>query len=106
MLIGQPDFRETLKRRMHEPLNQRIGLRYHMVGMSAEETRAYVLHHMKTAGRSDPLFEEQAFEIIHQLSLGLPRRVNNLAIDAMAVAMMKKKNQVSADAVIQASGGI
>ena len=32
VLIGQPDLRDRLKRRMHEPLNQRITLRYHYGG--------------------------------------------------------------------------
>jgi type II secretory pathway predicted ATPase ExeA len=72
VLIGQPDLREKLKRRMHEPLNQRITLRYHMAGLSLEEARSYILHHLKIAGRTDPLFDEQAIEVIHQLSLVLP----------------------------------
>jgi general secretion pathway protein A len=106
VLIGQPDLREKLKRRMHEPLNQRITLRYHMAGLSLEEARSYILHHLKIAGRNDPLFDEQAIEVIHQLSLGLPRRVNNLARAALTVAMTKKLLQVDSDSVVQASGGI
>ena len=106
VLIGQPDLREKLKRRMHEPLNQRITLRYHMAGLSLEEARGYVLHHLKIAGRTDPLFDEQAIEVIHQLSLGLPRRVNNLARAALTVAMTRKLAQVDSDSVVQASGGI
>jgi len=106
VLIGQPDLRDKLKRRMHEPLNQRITLRYHMAGLSLEELRTYIHHHLKIAGRTDPLFEEPAFEVIHQLSLGLPRKANNLARAAMMVAMTKKKTQIDADLVIQASGGI
>jgi general secretion pathway protein A len=106
VLIGQADLRDKLKRRMHEPLNQRITLRYHMVGLSLEETRSYVQHHLKIAGRSDPLFEESAIEVIHQLGLGLPRKVNNLATAAMTIAMIKKKTQIDSDLVIQASAGI
>jgi len=106
VLIGQPDLREKLKRRMHEPLSQRITLRYHMAGMSLEETRSYCLHHLKIAGRADPVFEEPAIEVIHQLSLGLPRKVNNLAVQAMTVAMTKKKPTIDSEIVIQASGGI
>lgn len=106
ILIGQPDLREKLKRRMHEPLSQRITLRYHMTGLSLEEARSYLLHHLKIAGRSDPLFEDNAFEVLHQLSLGLPRKLNNLATAAMTTAMAKKKTLVDADLVVQASGGI
>jgi type II secretory pathway predicted ATPase ExeA len=105
-LIGQPDLRDKLKRRMHEPLNQRITLRYHMAGLSLEETRSYINHHLKVAGRTDPLFEEPAVEVIHQLSLGLPRKINNLARASMMVAVTKKKLQIESDLVIQASGGI
>ena len=106
VLIGQPDLREKLKRRMHEPLNQRITLRYHMVGLSPEETRSYLLHHLKVAGRTEPLFDEPSMEVIQQLSLGLPRRINNLARAAMTVAMTQKKAHVDSDCVIQASAGI
>lgn len=106
ILIGQPDLRDKLKRRMHEPLNQRITLRYHMAGLSADECRAYVQHHLKISGRTDPLFDEPSMEVINQLSLGLPRRINNLARAAMMVAMTQKKTQIDSDCVIQASAGI
>jgi type II secretory pathway predicted ATPase ExeA len=106
ILIGQPDLREKLKRRMHEPLNQRITLRYHMAGLSLEETRPYLAHHLKIAGRPDPIFEDPAIEVLHQLGLGLPRKINNLATAALMIAMAKKKAQVDADLVVQASAGI
>lgn len=106
VLIGQPDLRDKLKRRMHEPLNQRISLRYHMAGLSGDETRAYLQHHLKIAGRSDPLFDEPSIDVLSQLSLGLPRKINNLAHASMMVAMAQKKTQVDSDCVIQASAGI
>lgn len=106
ILLGQPDLRETLKRRLHEPLNQRITLRYHMAGLNPEETRSFILHGLKIAGRADPLFEENAFEIIHQLALGLPRKIGNLCVAAMTTAMVKKLQIVDADTVLQASGGL
>jgi type II secretory pathway predicted ATPase ExeA len=105
-LIGQPDLRDKLKRRMHEPLNQRITLRYHMAGLSPEETRTYLHHHLKISGRTDPLFEEASIDVINQLSMGLPRKINNLARASMMVAMNQKKTQIDSDCVIQASAGI
>lgn len=105
VLIGQPELREKLKRRIHEPLSQRISLRYHMAGLSLEETRQYVLHHIKLSGRTDPVFDEPAFELIHQLAQGLPRKVNSLCVAALTVAMLKKAQVVSADHCLQASAG-
>lgn len=107
VLIGQPDLRDRLKRRMHEPLNQRITLRYHMAGLTSdEEARDYVLHHLKVAGRSDPLFEESAYQLLRQLGQGLPRKVGNLACAAMTLAMVKRTQSVNADLVVQAASGI
>jgi general secretion pathway protein A len=107
VLIGQPDLRDRLKRRMHEPLNQRITLRYHMAGLTSdEEARDYVLHHLKVAGRSDPLFEEPAYAILRQLGQGLPRKIGNLATASMTLAMVKRAQNVNADFVVQAASGI
>ncbi len=107
VLIGQPDLRETLKRRIHEPLNQRITLKYHMSGiLDVEETRQYILHHLKLAGRSDPILQEQSFELIHRLALGLPRKIGNLVKDAMMLAMVKREQSISADMVLKAADGL
>lgn len=107
VMIGQPDLRDKLKRRMHEPLNQRIGLRYHMAGITDdEEAKSYVIHHLKLAGRIDPLFEDQAFLVLKQLGQGLPRKIGNLATEAMTLAMVKRQQIITADHVIQASAGI
>lgn len=107
VLIGQPDLREKLRRRMHEPLNQRITLRYHMAGiLDDEEARSYCLHHLKLAGRADPLFEEQAFGLLKQLGQGLPRKMGNLAVAAMMLAMAKKSTLVTSDHVIKGADGI
>lgn len=107
VLIGQPDLRDKLKRRMHEPLNQRITLRYHMAGITTdEEARDYVLHHLKLAGRPDPLFEEQAYGMLRQLGQGLPRKIGNIALSAMTLAMVKKCHSISADLIVKASDGI
>ena len=71
-----------------------------------EEARQYVLHHLKLAGRTDPLFEEQAFLMLRQLSLGLPRKIGSLAEAAMTLAMTKQLQSISADLVAKASDGI
>lgn len=106
VMIGQPELREKLKRQMHEPLRQRITLNYHMAGLTLEECRNYALHQLRIAGRSDPLLEDNSFEPIHQLSQGLPRKINNLCLAAMTVAMSKKSNTVTADHVVQAGAGL
>lgn len=107
VLIGQPDLRETLKRRIHEPLNQRITLRYHMAGFQTdEEASAYVRHHLKIAGRTEPLFEDPAISLLRQLGQGLPRKIGNLAHAAMTLAMVHRTQSINSDLIVQASQGI
>ena len=57
-----------------------------MTGMSDTETKSYLTHHLKLAGRSDTLFSDDAVALIHQVSRGIPRAVNNLAVQALVAA--------------------
>ena len=83
LLIGQPTLRRNIKLGVLAALDQRIAVRCHMDGMTAEETTSYLRHHLQLAGRSDPLFSDDAITLIHQTSRGRPRTVNNLAIQAL-----------------------
>ena len=62
-----------------------------MPGMDPTETAGYVAHHLKIAGRSDTLFSEDALALIHQVSRGLPRAINNLAVQALVAAFAASK---------------
>ena len=64
-------------------LEQRTALRYAMPPMTSQETSSYISHHLKLAGRSDPLFSDDSASLIHTTSRGYPRAVNNLAIQAL-----------------------
>ena len=68
-----------------------IGLRYAMPAMASEETPSYLRHHLALAGRSDTLFSDDAVALIHQVSRGLPRAVNNLALQSLVAAYAAKK---------------
>lgn len=91
LLIGQPTLRRRIKLGTFAALDQRITLRYAMTGMTGPETASYIAHHLKLAGRSDTLFSDDAIALIHQVSRGLPRAVNNLAVQALVAAYAGKK---------------
>jgi type II secretory pathway predicted ATPase ExeA len=94
LLVGQPTLRRRIKLGAFAALDQRIGLRYAMPGMDAAETGAYVAHHLKLAGRADTLFSDDALALIHQVSRGLPRAVNNLAVQSLVAAFADNKSIV------------
>jgi type II secretory pathway predicted ATPase ExeA len=91
LLVGQPTLRRRIKLGTFAALDQRIALRYAMNGMTHTETASYVSHHLNLAGRSDTLFSDDAIALIHQVSRGLPRAVNNLAVQALVAAYANNK---------------
>ena len=94
LLIGQPTLRRMLRLGVLAALDQRIALRYAMPPMTSQETTSYIAHHLKLAGRSDPLFSDDAVTLIHDAGRGLPRAVNNLATQALVAAWAGRKNIV------------
>jgi general secretion pathway protein A len=99
ILVGQGELRRRLGMSVHEALNQRIVMRYHVTGLTREELPSYLTHHLKLAGTEHPLFEPAAIEAIFQMSDGLLRKVNGLAHHAMLAAAIAKSKSVSADHV-------
>lgn len=94
LLAGQPTLRRKIKLGVLAALDQRIAIRYHMTGMTPEETTGYLRHHLKLAGRSDTLFSDDAITLIHTTSRGYPRAVNNLAIQSLLAAFAANKTIV------------
>ena len=94
LLVGQPTLRRRIKLGTFAALDQRIALRYAMTGMDTAETKSYLAHHLKLAGRSDTLFSDDAIALIHQVSRGLPRAVNNLAVQSLVAAYADNKSIV------------
>ncbi|MCP2337533.1 ExeA family protein [Actinomadura rupiterrae] len=94
LLIGQPTLRRKIKLGVLAALDQRISVRYHMNGMTPDETIDYLRHHAALAGRTDPLFTEDAAALIHTASRGYPRAINNLAIQALLATFISDKTIV------------
>jgi type II secretory pathway predicted ATPase ExeA len=101
LLIGQPEFKDILSRSIHEPLRQRINLRYHMSGLGMDETKAYVEGHLRLVGRIDPLFDDGTFAVLHQLSSGLPRKINKLCLAAMQLVMSERRKLITPDDILK-----
>lgn len=91
VLCGQPMLRRRIRLGAFAALDQRIALRYHLQGMTGKETGEYIAHHLSLAGRADTLFSDDAVSLIHQVSRGLPRAVNNLAVQSLVAAYAQKK---------------
>ncbi len=105
ILAGQSDLRRIMDFAVMEPFSQRLRMRCHMPPLSAEETAAYVEHQLRLAGAAEPIFNPDALGAVHGQSFGIPRRVGNIATQAMLYAMYDEKRTVDADTVLKVKTG-
>ena len=89
-----PTLRRRLKLAGLAALDQRISTRYTSTGMVPSDNTDYIRGHLKYAGRSDPLFSDDAITAIHQASRGYPRAVNNLAVASLIATYAANKSIV------------
>jgi len=84
VLIGQPELRQMLARPELEQLAQRVIARYHLEALTETETLQYIRHRLTISGLNRALpFDRESVQRIHQLSRGVPRRINLLCDRAL-----------------------
>jgi type II secretory pathway predicted ATPase ExeA len=83
LFVGQTGL--VLSVRRLPALDERIAVTCVLSRMSRAETDAYVEHRLCAAGAKRAIFEPSAVEAIHQLTHGIPRRINRLCDLALLV---------------------
>lgn len=101
LLSGQSDLRRVMDFAVMEPFNQRIAIRYHMPGLSPDESKHYVTHHLKLAGAKESILHEKALEAIHEISFGIPRKIGTVTEQALTYAMFDHKRTVTPEIVLK-----
>ncbi|WP_374583733.1 AAA family ATPase [Pseudoduganella sp.] len=97
ILIGQPELRGMLARPELEQLAQRVIARYHLGSLSEQEVGSYIQHRLAVAGAGAvELFPRGLLRRVHQLSKGVPRRINLLCDRALLGAYVENRAQVNA----------
>jgi putative secretion ATPase (PEP-CTERM system associated) len=95
-LVGQPELREMMQSAQMQQLRQRVIASYHLGPLDKTETRAYVEHRLKHVGwKDDPRFEPACFDLIHELTGGIPRRINTLCNRLLLAAFLAEKHVIS-----------
>ena len=103
LMVGQPLLRRTLSLQIHEPLRQRVAVHYHLEGLSREELDTYVAHQLKAAGVKQPLFDDTARQALYQVTKGILRKVNKIALTALRLAASRKNNVVDEATMLDAT---
>ncbi|MDH5325928.1 MAG: XrtA-associated ATPase [Gammaproteobacteria bacterium] len=99
-LLGQEQFRQMLDEVSLEQLKQRIIANYHLSPLGADESQRYVESRLQQVGwDSDPHFAEIAFEMIHEYTAGVPRRINMLCDRILLFGCMEEIHSITSEVV-------
>jgi general secretion pathway protein A len=103
VLIGQPELATLLSRPELQQVAQRVTVRCHLRPFSYHDTRAYVRHRLRVAGRRKPLFTERALRQVQRSARGVPRLINVICDRALLGAYTEERDQVTAGVVRRAA---
>ena len=107
VLIGQPELRAMLARPELEQLAQRVIARYHLGALTPTETAQYIEHRLDVAGLNRPMpIQRKALRRIHELSRGVPRRINLLCDRALLGAFANNRPDVDRSTVDKAAAEV
>lgn len=99
VLVAQSDIKKKIRNKVYLPLRQRIGLYYHIGPLSEEEVKEYINFRLMKAGRTEPLFTDDAVKRIYLYSGGIPRVINNIANASLLEAMGRDASIIDQDIV-------
>jgi general secretion pathway protein A len=102
VLAGQPQLAEKLAKPSLAQLRQRISLIVRIEPFSPTEVNRYIDHRLQVAGCADvSLFDPGARLLIAERSQGIPRNINNLCFNAMALACALRRRVIDREIVLE-----
>ncbi|MFO8061995.1 MAG: AAA family ATPase [bacterium] len=104
LMFGMPELEVNLK--LDPPLYERISIKQFLRPLDIASTKNYINHRLAVAGRQEPLFTDQAIEIIHQYSKGKPRLINIVCDNALLEAFLEKKQFIDPEIIKQTAGDL
>lgn len=95
VLIGQPELRDLVSQPNMRQFAQRVAASYHLKAMDLKTVRGYIPHRLKVAGAQKRIFTGPAIDLIHEVTRGVPRLVNQLCDLALVYAFTRGKRTVT-----------
>lgn len=101
VLVGQPELTRVLQRDDMRQLRQRIPGVFHMQFLSRDEVFSYIRYRLGVAGMRNGqlMFSDNAVDVIHQFSSGIPRLINMLCDRVLLRGYLQKTHVVEKDMV-------
>lgn len=99
LLAGTDDVLRTLRDPRLAPLCTRIGYTQPLRPFNLEDTRNYISFHVGRAGGRQDLFSDAATNALFHASMGAPRSINQLAVQALIQAAVEGIETIDAEFV-------
>lgn len=91
ILAGLPPLlSKTMKLSINQPMKQRINLVIELEPLSPAQTVEYIKHQLDIVKAKNPVFDDKCYPLIHSISFGIPRRINQLCYRALIQAYVDK----------------
>ena len=103
ILSGQPDLHTLLQRIDMTQFAQRIVVDYHLKPLSESDTANCIRHRIRVAGGSPSLFTNKACALVHRLSRGNPRLINQVSDIALTYGYAEQVRIITSKLVAQAA---
>ena len=103
ILSGQPDLHTLLQRIDMTQFAQRIVVDFHLEPLSEEETGQCIRHRLKVAGGHPSLFTNKACVLVHRLTRGVPRLINQVCDIALTYGFTEQARVITSKLVALAA---
>jgi general secretion pathway protein A len=100
VLAGQPELGRLLEKPALRQINQRIALRYNLLPLDMEDSRAYIAHRLAMAGGEGRVsIPSGALGWLYLYSRGTPRLINILCDRALLIAYTEDRRKITSRTV-------
>jgi len=105
VIFAQPELEEKILRKRN--LAQRVGMDHKLNPLNRRDTALMIAHRVSVAGRNPAdhaLFTDEAINVIHDRSQGIPRAITNFCAECLIEAAFLQLDQVDAQLAAEVIG--
>ena len=95
VIFAQPELEEKIVRKRN--LAQRVGMDHKLNPLNRRDTAGLIAHRLAVAGHpagAPPLFTDEAIDVVHERSQGIPRAITTFCADCLVEAAFLEHDRV------------
>jgi len=101
-LLGQEELKDIIQAPKMEQFRQRIIASAHLKPLNSAEVKDYINHRLQQVGyEKEDLFSDDAFDLIHKKTLGVPRKINIFVDRLLLFGFLDELTELDASAITE-----